>query len=92
MSTVERVRAAVENACERTSGELVVDLSRVDFVDSHGLQLLVNTHRRLVAEGCSLVVVPPAQHHVRRAFALTGLDSFFRDEPAAGAAAQGRRD
>jgi anti-sigma B factor antagonist len=87
-STVARVRLALESACEGPPAQLVVDLSAVDFVDSHGLELLVSTHRRLAAEGCSLLVLPPAEH-VQRVFTLTGLDWFFHDEPAARAAAGG---
>ncbi|HET6683847.1 MAG TPA: STAS domain-containing protein [Gaiella sp.] len=86
LSTVGRVRLALESACEAPPAKLVVDLSAVDFVDSHGLQLLVSTHRRLAAESCSIVVLPPAEH-VQRVFTLTGLDWFLHHEPAARAAA-----
>lgn len=85
-STVARVRLALESACVGSPAKLVVDLSAVDFVDSHGLQLLVSTHRRMTAEGCALLVLPPAEH-VQRVFALTGLGWFFHQEPAAHAAA-----
>lgn len=86
LTTVARVRLAIERACERPPAKLVIDLSAVDFVDSHGLQLLVVAQRTLAAEGCALAFVPPAGH-VRRVFTLTGLDWFFLDEPATGAAA-----
>lgn len=86
LSTVARVRLAIERACEGAPAELVIDLSAVEFLDSHGLQLLIATERTLTAEGWALNLVPPAGH-VRRVFTLTGLDWFFRDEPAAGAAA-----
>ena len=78
-STVQRVRLIVEGACERRPGRVVVDLAAVEFVDSHGLQLLADTHRRLTAEGASLVVVPPAEP-VRRAFELTSLEWLFGDD------------
>ncbi|HEY1317419.1 MAG TPA: STAS domain-containing protein [Gaiella sp.] len=91
LSTVARVRLAIESACESTPAKLVVDLSAVEFVDSHGLQLLVATQRRLAAGGCSLVLVPPVEH-VRRVFTLTGLDRFLGEEPTAGAAATGGCD
>ena len=82
LSTVGRVRVAVESACENTPANVVVDLSAVEFVDSHGLELLVTTHRSVAAEKCSLAVLPPSGH-VRRVFTLTGLDWLFGDEPEA---------
>ena len=51
-----------------------IDLSAVEFVDSHGLRLLANTHRSLTREGRKLVVVPPPDT-VWRAFVVTGLDA-----------------
>jgi anti-anti-sigma factor len=79
MSTVTRVRLVVEGARESGPEKVVVDLSGVEFVDSHGLQLLADTHRALTADGCPVVVVPPAGP-ARRAFELTGLDWLFGDE------------
>jgi anti-sigma B factor antagonist len=82
MSTVARVRLVVESACQSKPANVVVDLSAVEFVDSHGLHLLVETQRRVTADGCALVVVPPPDA-IRRVFELTGLDWLFGDEPAA---------
>ena len=78
MSTVAQARPIIERACERRPEKVVVDLSAVDFVDSHGLHLLVTTHRALTATGSRLVVVPPPEP-VRRAFEITGLDELFGD-------------
>jgi anti-sigma B factor antagonist len=78
MSTVAGVRLIVERACESTPEKVVVDLSAVEFVDSHGLHLLAATHRALEADGCVLVVLPPSEP-VRRAFEITGLDDLFGD-------------
>jgi len=82
MSTVARVRPIVERACESSPEKVVVDLSAVEFVDSHGLHLLAATQRALTADGCVLVVIPPSEP-VRRAFEITGLDKLF-GEVAAG--------
>jgi anti-sigma B factor antagonist len=80
MLTAARVRLAIEGACERTPARVALDLSDVEFIDSHGLELLVTTHRNLTAEGCSLTVTPPSDG-ARRVFTLTGLDWLFGDEP-----------
>ena len=82
MLTAARVRLAIEGAREATPTRVALDLSDVGFIDSHGLELLVTTHRNLTAEGCSLSVTPPSDG-ARRVFMLTGLDWLFGDEPAA---------
>jgi len=78
MSTVAQARPIIERACESGPEKVVVDLSAVEFVDSHGLHLLASTHRALTATGCVLVVLPPPEP-VRRAFEITGLDGLFGD-------------
>ena len=76
MSTAPRVRAIVEAACAGNPGAVVLDLSALDFVDSHGFQLLVATHKAAAGNGCELVLIPP-HGPVRRAFEITGLDHLF---------------
>ena len=83
LSTVAQARPIIERACETGPEKVVVDLSAVEFVDSHGLHLLASTHRALTARGCVLVMLPPAEP-VRRAFEVTGLDGLFAD-PGTGA-------
>ena len=78
MSTVGQARPIIERACESRPEKVVVDLSAVEFVDSHGLHLVVTTHRALTATGCVLVMLPPPEP-VRRAFEITGLDGLFGD-------------
>ena len=82
MSTVAQARPIVERVCESGSERVVVDLSAVEFVDSHGLHLLATTHRALTATGCVLAVIPPP-NPVRRAFEVTGLDGLFGDSQRA---------
>jgi anti-sigma B factor antagonist len=53
------------------AGAVVVDLTRVTFVDSTGLGVLVTAHR--AAGGGSLQVVAP-DPRVRRVFEMTSLD------------------
>ena len=81
MSTVALVRPIVESACEHSPETVILDLSAIEFVDSHGFRLLVAAHRALTADGCLLVVLPPPAP-VRRAFEITGLDHLFGDPPA----------
>ena len=76
MHTARRARSIIESVCEARPSNVVIDLTGLEFVDSHGLNLLVDAHRTLTAAGCRLVFVPPAGH-IRRAFAITGLDGLF---------------
>ena len=54
-------------------GELVLDLSGVDFVDSSGLGLLLTTNERSRDTGTAMTIVGPSQE-VRRVFRIAGVD------------------
>ena len=58
----------------RASGsrELVVDLSRLDFVDSSGISTLLGAARAVAADRGMLVVAAPTAH-VRRVFEIVNL-------------------
>lgn len=55
---------------------VVVDLSRVEFLDSTGLGVLAGAHRRLRAAEGSLTLVCPHER-LLKIFRITGLDSVF---------------
>ena len=76
MHTARGARFLLESVCDAHPSRVVIDLSRLEFVDSHGLQLLVVTYRRLSAAGCATAFVPPPAH-VTRAFSIAGLDGLF---------------
>jgi len=59
ISTADRIRSIVEAECRRGSSRVVIDLSAVEFVDSHGLHLFAETHRKLMRDERVLVLVPP---------------------------------
>lgn len=61
VSTVTEIRAVLHAAVDAGSGDLLLDLSGVDLVDSTGLGVLVGTHRRAALAGRRLVLcdVPP---------------------------------
>jgi anti-sigma B factor antagonist len=58
------------------SKHVVVDLARVDFLDSTGLGVLVGARRRLENSGGSLSLVCPHER-LLKIFRITGLDSIF---------------
>ena len=63
--------------------DLVIDLSRLGFVDSSGLEALWILREEAHAVGRELLLIP-GRDHVHRVFELTGLDATFRfvDEAA----------
>jgi anti-anti-sigma factor len=63
-----RVRAAVEDGCR----QLTIDLSRLEFIDSSGVHLLLNWLHASRADGFRMTVVPGPER-VQRVFELLGL-------------------
>lgn len=66
-----------------SSGEVVLDMSDVSFVDSSGLRVLIDAHQRADRAGRSLVIVEPS-HVVRRLLDISGLEGVLRVRPTAG--------
>jgi anti-anti-sigma factor len=58
-------------------GDVEIDCSGLSFIDSCGLQLLVDVHRACEARGRELSIVAPSPC-VTRMFEITGLDELFR--------------
>ena len=59
-----------------TSGDVVIDLSGVMFVDSSGLRVLVEAHQRAEAEGRRLVL-SGSTRPVLRLLEITGLMDYL---------------
>jgi anti-sigma B factor antagonist len=55
------------------ASRIVLDLSRLEFVESTGLAVIVRAHKRAERNGHRLGVVPP-QGFVSRKFEVAGLD------------------
>jgi anti-sigma B factor antagonist len=55
--TVPKLAARINGLIRRSRGDLVLDLRAVEFIDSAGLQLLLNTRRRLLRKSRALSVV-----------------------------------
>ncbi len=70
--TVAKLVARLEDAIRRRRGDVVIDLSEAEFIDSMGLHALLNVQRRLIRQARTLAVVcPPGA--VRNAIALARL-------------------
>jgi anti-anti-sigma factor len=83
LATVPVLQERLDHAV-RGRAAVVIDLSRLRFIDSSGLDLLMRLERQLSGSGVQLVLVR-APRAVHRLFALTSLDSHFEfcDSPSA---------
>ena len=73
IGTLETELARLE---EQRPALLVLDLSELSLVDSHGLSALLDTETRARRDGRRLVVVPPPDQ-VMQVFRITLLDKRF---------------
>jgi anti-sigma B factor antagonist len=72
IASAPRLLNALNRAVPEALRSLVVDLSAVDFMDSTGLALLINAHRRLARRSKGFAVVcPPGP--LRRVFEVTDM-------------------
>jgi anti-sigma B factor antagonist len=63
-------------ASQEVSPHVVLDLSRVTFLDSTGLKVLITAQRRAQLAGGSLALVGVTRP-VMKVFSVTGLDATF---------------
>jgi anti-sigma B factor antagonist len=80
-ATVTRAERELDRA-EGRSTAIVLDLRRMTFIDSSGLQLIGDADARIRAAGGRLVLIRPPKH-VDRVFQITRMsyDLEFVDEP-----------
>jgi len=62
------------------SGDVVIDIGLLTFIDSSGLSLLVTFHKHVRSLGATLIVTDPTPM-ARRLFEITGLDRVLTIEP-----------
>ena len=73
LQVAERVVAELEKVEEGEPALLVIDLSRLSFMDSSGMGVIAAAQARAVEGGRRLVLVRPP-YTVRRAFELSGFE------------------
>jgi anti-anti-sigma factor len=66
------LRERLAEIATRGKGPLVIDLTRLDFIDSTGLSVLLNAKRRLTRRGRGFALVCPPGH-IRRILKVTQL-------------------
>lgn len=81
VSTVPVLDAQLRELSEAGFRRLIVDLSRLGFMDSSGLRLLLKWNGDAHAEGYAIELVPGPQA-VQRVFDITGTSHLLRFAPA----------
>jgi anti-sigma B factor antagonist len=77
IATASRLIGVLNSSVAEAIGSVIVDLSRVGFMDSTGLALLINAHRRLSLRRKGFAVVcPPGP--LRRVFEITDMVDTLR--------------
>ena len=74
--TAPRLRQALIDLIEGGASDILVDMSRVDFLDSTGLGVLVGGLKRVKAKDGSLEIVA-TQDKILKIFEITGLSKVF---------------
>lgn len=70
----------LDEASRLTRLAVIVDLSRVEFCDSTGLNAFTQAHRRATARGITMVVAG-LRKRVEHVFAVTRLEQAFHTQP-----------
>lgn len=76
--TAPALAAALADADARDT--LVVDLSGVEFIDSSGLRVLLETHHQRLADQRALILSKPSTV-VERLLEVAGVSDYFTIEP-----------
>lgn len=81
LATVPRLRAEAQTMLERSARHIIIDLSRLTFVDSSGLSLFVALNDRAARENWTLSLTRPSGKTFS-VFSITGTDTHlpFVDE------------
>jgi anti-sigma B factor antagonist len=76
LSSTGELAAVLESAESSAPTLLQIDLSAVSFMDSQGLRLLIEAHKRAIAADRRFVIVNPSSV-VRRLFEVSGVDQIL---------------
>ncbi len=68
---------------DQVVGQCVLDLSKLEYISSAGLGVLLKTHKRLMGSGSGIKLVN-VNHHIHDIFRYSGFDKLFEIVPASG--------
>lgn len=67
---------------DQVGDECVLDLSKLEYISSAGLGVLLKTHKRLMSSGSGIKLIN-VNHHIHDIFRYSGFDKLFEIVPAA---------
>jgi anti-sigma B factor antagonist len=76
LTSSEEVSDAVEALCSKGAREIVLDISRLSFMDSTGLRAILNSKAMCEESMCDFALAPgetEVSEQLRRLFEVTGL-------------------
>ena len=76
ISHTDSLRRVAAAALEQAAGEVTIDLSGLQFLDSTGIGTLVDVYRLAHTAGVP-IRLRGASERIRRLFQITGLERFF---------------
>ncbi len=76
LSTAPLLREGLRRLLADGSGDVTLDMSRLDFIDSTGLSVLVGAYKRAREHGRGMVLRSP-QPSARKVLEISGLDTVF---------------
>ena len=74
--TAPKLREAITSLVDEGQRDLIIDLEKVEFMDSTGLGVLVGRLKLVRGQNGSLRIVS-AQERILKVFKITGLDKVF---------------
>jgi anti-anti-sigma factor len=75
LSNAKELESEIEDAVPNTARGMVLDLSKLTYLDSSGIRLLLSLAGRLRWRGQDLVLAAPPESRCRRVLSLAGIDS-----------------
>jgi anti-sigma B factor antagonist len=78
----ERFEAAFLRSVREGGHELVIDLTRLTFIDSSAIRALLDARRRGSEDSLNVQLILPPEGQVRKVLDLTGTDELFSSTDA----------
>jgi anti-sigma B factor antagonist len=77
LASADKLEGAIRAAEKSAVPEIVIDLTRLRFMDARGLNVLVNAHTRSRQDHDRIRFLPSKYNEVRQVVAVTGASRMF---------------